>query len=72
VAGSYTSSSSSHATVGASTGLVTAVGAGTTNLTAQVGSFTSSALALSVLPVPTGVYIITISGPVKFSGTVRF
>jgi hypothetical protein len=37
-----------------------------------VGSFTSSALALSVLPVPTGVYIITISGPVKFSGTVRF
>jgi hypothetical protein len=72
VAGSYASSSSSHATVGASTGLVTAVGAGTTNLTAQVGSFTSSALPLNVLTVPTGIYIITISGPVKFTGTVRF
>jgi hypothetical protein len=72
VAGSYASSSSSHATVGASTGLVTAVAAGTTNLTGHVGSFTSSALPLSVLPLPTGVYIITISGPVNFSGTVRF
>jgi hypothetical protein len=72
VAGSYSSSSTSHATVGASTGLVTAVAAGTTNLTAQAGSFTSSALPLTVLAVPTGIYTITISGPVKFSGTVSF
>jgi hypothetical protein len=72
VAGTYASSNSLHATVGASTGLVTAMAAGTTNLTARVGSFTSSALPLSVLPVPSGVYTITISGPVKFSGTVRF
>lgn len=72
VAGSYTSSSSSHATVGTSTGLVTAVAAGTTNLTAQAGSFTSSALPLSVITIPSGTYTITITGPVTFSGTVTF
>ena len=40
-AGSYTSSSSAHATVGASTGLVTGIAAGTTNLSATAGSFSS-------------------------------
>jgi hypothetical protein len=72
VAGSYSSSSSAHATVSASTGLVTGVAAGTTNLTAQAGSFTSTALPLSVLAIPSGVYVITLSGPVIFSGPVRF
>ena len=72
VAGSYSSSSSAHATVGASTGLVTGVAAGTTNLTAQAGSFTSAALPLTVLAIPSGVYVITLSGPVIFSGPVRF
>jgi uncharacterized protein YjdB len=72
VAGSYSSSSSGYATVSASTGLVTAVAAGTTNLTAQAGSFTSPTLALTVLALPTGIYTITISGPVKRSGTVSF
>jgi Bacterial Ig-like domain (group 2) len=72
VAGSYSSSSSGYATVSASTGLVTAVAAGTTNLTAQAGSFTSPTLALTVVALPTGIYTITISGPVKLSGTVSF
>jgi hypothetical protein len=72
VAGTYSSSSGSHATVGASTGLVTGVATGTTNLTAKAGTFTSPALPLSVLAVPTGIYTITISGPVRFSGSVRF
>jgi hypothetical protein len=48
------------------------VAAGTTNLTAQAGSFTSPTLALTVLALPRGIYTITISGPVKLSGTVSF
>ena len=71
-AGSYTSSSSSHATVGASTGLVSGIAAGTTNLSATAGSFSSPNLPLTVLAVPTGIYSITIKGPVTFSGTVHF
>jgi hypothetical protein len=72
IASAYTSSSTSHATVNATTGLVSAVAAGTTNLAASAGGFTSPNLPLTVLAVPTGVYTITISGPVKFSGTVKF
>jgi hypothetical protein len=72
VAGSYSSSSSAHATVGASTGLVTGVAAGTTNLTAQAGSFTSAALPLTVLAIPSGAYVIILNGPVIFSGPVSF
>jgi uncharacterized protein YjdB len=71
-AGNYTSSSSAHATVGASTGLVTGIAAGTTNLSATAGSFRSPNLPLTVLAVPTGIYTITINGPVKFSGRVHF
>ena len=71
-AGSYTSSSSSHATVGTSTGLVSGVAAGTTNLSASAGGVSSSNLPLTVLAVPTGIYTITIQGPVKFSGRVHF
>jgi hypothetical protein len=36
------------------------------------GSFTSNALSLNVFPVLSGIYTITVSGPVKFSGTVKF
>jgi hypothetical protein len=71
-AGGYTSSSSAHATVGASTGLVSGIAAGTTNLSATAGSFSSPNLPLTVLAVPTGIYTITIQGPVTFSGTVHF
>jgi hypothetical protein len=72
VASSYASSSTGHATVNATTGLVTGVAAGTTNLTAHAGSFTSPNLGLTVVGVPSGVYSITIIGPVQFSGTVKF
>jgi hypothetical protein len=72
VAGTYASSSTGHATVNATTGLVTGVAAGTTNLTAHAGTFTSPNLPLTVVAVPSGVYQITISGPVSFSGTVKF
>jgi hypothetical protein len=72
VAGNYTSSNTSLATVGAGTGLVTGVAGGTTNLTAQAGGFTSSPLPLSVIAVPSGTYTITITGPVTLSGTVHF
>jgi hypothetical protein len=72
IAGSYTSSSSAHVTVGAGTGLVSGIAAGTTNLSATVGSFHSANLPLTVLADPTGIYTITIKGPVTFSGTVHF
>jgi hypothetical protein len=72
VASNYASSNTSQATVGSATGLVTGVAAGTTNLTAQAGSFTSPAVPLTVLAMPSGVYVITISGPVAFAGTVSF
>ena len=71
VAGTYLSSNTSHATV-SSSGLVSGIAPGGTNLTAVAGSFTSPNLALTVLAIPTGIYTITISGPVKFSGRVRF
>jgi hypothetical protein len=72
LAHSYTSTMPAHATVNATSGLVTGVAAGPTTFTAVAGSFTSSALPLAVFPVLSGIYTITISGPVKFSGTVRF
>jgi hypothetical protein len=72
LAHSYTSTTPAHATVNASSGLVTGVAAGTTTFTAVAGSFTSSALPLSVFAPLSGVYTITISGPVSFSGTVEF
>jgi hypothetical protein len=58
--------------VGASTGLVSGIAAGTTNLSATAGSFSSPNLPLTVLAVPTGIHTITIQGPVTFSGTVHF
>jgi hypothetical protein len=72
LAHSYTSTTPAHATVNATTGLVTGVAAGSTTFTAVAGSFTSGALPLAVFPVLSGIYTITISGPVTFSGTVRF
>ncbi|MGC2661451.1 MAG: hypothetical protein WA324_26150, partial [Bryobacteraceae bacterium] len=72
LAHNYVSTSPAHATVNATSGLVTGVALGTTTFTAVAGSFTSSALPLNVFPVLSGIYTITVSGPVKFSGTVRF
>ena len=72
LAHSYTSTTPAHATVNATTGLVTGVAAGSTTFTAVAGSFTSGALPLAVFPALSGIYTITISGPVTFSGTVRF
>jgi len=43
-----------------------------TTLTATAGSFTSIAIPLTVLPIPSGTYYITITGPVSFSGKVQF
>ncbi len=72
IAHNYVSTSPAHATVNATSGMVTGVALGTTTFTAVAGSFTSNALPLNVFPVLSGIYTITISGPVKFSGTVRF
>jgi Chitobiase/beta-hexosaminidase C-terminal domain len=72
VASHYTSSVPAHATVNATSGLVTGIAAGATTLTAMAGSFTSTGIPLTVLAIPTGNYTITITGPVRFSGVVRF
>jgi hypothetical protein len=72
VAGSYVSTNAAAATVSGVTGLVTAVAPGTTTFTATTGGATSPALPLTVLPIPSGVYSIVITGPVSFIGTVRF
>ncbi len=68
----YVSTTPAHATINATSGLVTGVAPGATTFTAVAGSFTSNALPLNVFPVLSGVYTITVSGPVRFSGTVRF
>jgi trimeric autotransporter adhesin len=67
----WVSSNTAAATV-SSSGLAAAVSPGTTTFTAHAGTFTSSGLPLTILAVPTGVYQITITGPVSFSGFVRF
>ena len=72
LAHSYVSTAPAHATVNATSGLVTGVAPGSTTFTAVAGSFTSNPLPLAVFPVLSGIYTITVSGPVKFSGTVRF
>jgi uncharacterized protein YjdB len=72
LAHSYLSSAPGHATVNTTSGLVTGVAPGSTTFTAVAGSFTSNPLPLAVFPVLSGIYTITVSGPVKFSGTVRF
>jgi len=72
LAHSWTSTNTAHATVNATTGLTTGVAAGTTTYTAVAGSFTSSALPLTILAVPSGTYIINLTGPIAFSGRVTF
>jgi hypothetical protein len=72
LAHNYASTTPAHATVNTASGLVTGVAVGATTFTAVAGSFTSNALPLNVFPVLSGVYTITVSGPVKFSGTVQF
>jgi hypothetical protein len=72
VAGSYLSSAPSHATVNAATGLVSGIAPGATTFTAVAGGVPSAAIPLTVLATPSGVYQITIMGPVRFSGKVTF
>jgi len=72
LAHNYASTTPAHATVNATSGLVTGVAPGATTFTAVAGSFTSNALPLDVFPVLSGVYTITVSGPVILSGTVQF
>ena len=72
LAHSWTSTTPAHATVNSSSGLVTGIAPGTTTFTAVAGGFTSNALPLTVFAVLSGVYTISISGPVTFSGTVKF
>ena len=72
VAGGYVSSTPGHATVNAVSGLVTGVAPGSTTLQASAGGFSSAAIPLTVLAVPSGTYTITIHGPVTFSGKVQF
>jgi hypothetical protein len=72
LAGSYTSTTPAHATVNATNGLVMGIAPGTTMLTAVADGLSSSAIPLTVLAVPNGTYSITITGPVSFSGTVKF
>jgi Legume lectin domain/Bacterial Ig-like domain (group 2) len=71
-ANTWTSTTPGHASINATSGLVTAVAPGGTTFTAKAGTFTSPALPLTVLTIPSGVYTITIRGPIRFSGTVRF
>ncbi len=72
VAGGYVSSTPGHATVNAVSGLVTGVAPGSTTLQVSAGGFSSAAIPLTVLAVPSGTYTITIHGPVTFSGKVQF
>ena len=71
-AGSFTSTNPAHATVNATTGLVTGVASGATTFTAIAGGFTSPAIPLTVVAPTTSQYTITITGPVKFSGNFSF
>jgi hypothetical protein len=68
---SWNSSNPASATVN-STGLVTALAAGTPTFTATAGGHTSAGLPLTISPVPPGTYTITITGPVTITGTVTF
>ena len=72
LAHSFVSTAPAHATVNATTGLVTGVAPGSTTFTVVAGSFTSNPLPVAVFPVISGIYTIILNGPVKFSGTVRF
>jgi hypothetical protein len=67
----WSSSNNSLATV-SSSGLVTAVAAGTPTFTATAAGHTSPALPLTINPIPSGTYTITIQGPVTITGTVVF
>jgi hypothetical protein len=72
VATTWTSTTPGHASVNATSGLATGVAPGATTFTAVAGGFTSPAIPLTVMAIPSGVYTITITGPVTITGTVRF
>jgi trimeric autotransporter adhesin len=72
VATTWTSTTPGHASVNATSGLATGVAPGATTFTAVAGSFTSPAIPVTVMAIPSGVYTITITGPVTITGTVHF
>ena len=72
VASTWTSTTPGHASVNAASGLATGVAPGATTITAKAGTLTSPAIPLTVMAIPSGVYTITITGPVKITGTVQF
>jgi hypothetical protein len=71
-ANTWTSTVPGHASVNPASGLATGVAPGTTTFTAKAGTLTSPAIPLSVMAIPSGVYSITITGPVTITGTVQF
>jgi Chitobiase/beta-hexosaminidase C-terminal domain len=71
-ANTWASTAPGHASVNATSGLATGVAPGATTFTAKAGTLTSPAIPLSVMAIPSGVYTITITGPVTITGTVQF
>jgi hypothetical protein len=72
VASTWISTAPGHASVDSTSGLATGVAPGATTITAKAGMLTSPAIPLTVMAIPSGVYTITITGPVTITGTVRF
>ncbi len=71
-ASAWTSTAPGHASVNATNGLATGVAPGPTMFTAQAGTLTSPSIPLTVMSIPSGVYTITITGPVTITGKVQF
>ena len=71
-ASTWTSTTPGHASVNPTSGLATGVAPGATTFTAKAGTLTSPAIPLTVMAMPSGVYTITITGPVTITGTVHF
>jgi hypothetical protein len=71
-ANTWTSTAPGHASVNPTSGLATGVAPGATTFTAKAGTLTSPAIPLTVMAIPSGVYTITITGPVTITGTVQF
>jgi hypothetical protein len=65
----YTSSSPSNATIVSSTGVLSGVAAGATNISATAGTFTAPLFAVTVNPATANTPVI-VNGPVRFQGTV--
>ena len=71
-ASAWTSTAPGHASVNSTNGLATGVAPGPTMFTAKAGTLTSPSIPLTVMSIPSGVYTITITGPVTITGKVQF